>query len=146
MTGTDNADGTCRDCGERVWWHDDRLVTRGGRKWCFGPDGKRVDMTHWHALPDMAQYIVPSPEGKVCRCLAKGYSHVHLIVRVPEETSSVNPPAPGQDPIERGLWQLNDVRLPAGYEVRCRCGRELSNSLFCVDCGRIPSYCECEPT
>lgn len=79
-----NEAGHCRDCGLPVWFHDERLVTRDGNRWCFGPDRSRVAMERWHALPGMAQYVVPSPEGKVCHCLARSRPHIHQIVEVPQ--------------------------------------------------------------
>jgi hypothetical protein len=79
-SGNDNRAGNCTDCGEPVWWHDDRLVTRNGLKWCFGKDDSHVGMTHQHALPGMPQFIVPSPLGQVCHCLARRDPHVHLII------------------------------------------------------------------
>jgi len=75
-------DGYCTDCGEPVWWHDERLVTRSGRKWCFGKDAHRNGMTHQHALPGMAQYVVRSPEGQVCHCLDRDAPHIHQIIMV----------------------------------------------------------------
>jgi hypothetical protein len=84
-----NPDGTCTDCGEPIWWSgsdgNQRLVTQGGNRWCFGPDRSRIGMTRWHALPGMAQFIVPSPNGQVCHCLDRKDPHVHLIVDPPAE-------------------------------------------------------------
>src|ERR1044071_8513603 len=77
-----NQDGYCTDCGEPVWWHDERLVTRSGRKWCFGKDDRRNGMTHEHALPGMPQYVVRSPEGQVCHCLDRDAPHIHQIIMV----------------------------------------------------------------
>jgi hypothetical protein len=85
---TGNQDGFCTDCGEPVWWHDDQLVTRSGLQWCQGKDDSHPGMTHWHALPGMAQYIAPSPEGQVCHCLARSGAHIHTIIDVSE------PPGP----------------------------------------------------
>lgn len=79
-----NQDGYCADCGLPVWWRDVQLVTKPGVRWCYGPDGKRLGMTHWHALPGMDQYIVPAAEGTPCHCLARDYPHIHQIVPVPE--------------------------------------------------------------
>lgn len=77
------SDGVCTDCGEPVWWDGPGkcLETRDGQRWCFGLQRQRTVMTHWHVLPGMSQYIVPSPEGQPCRCLARSYEHVHQIVR-----------------------------------------------------------------
>jgi hypothetical protein len=84
MGSDGNNDGVCRDCGQPVWWDSSgtsNLVTRDGNRWCFGPGRTRVSMERHHALPGMAQYVVPSPEGKVCHCLARDYAHVHQITR-----------------------------------------------------------------
>jgi hypothetical protein len=85
-----NQDGYCTDCGKPVWWsHCDHegLVTGGidGTRWCHGPDGKRYGMTHYHALPGMAQYIVLATEGKVCHCLDRPGPHMHEIITVPPD-------------------------------------------------------------
>jgi|SRR5215831_1325896 len=80
-----NQDGYCTDCGEPVWWHDDRLVTRSGLKWCQGAGGAHPGMTRWHALPGMAQYVVRSPDGAVCHCPDWGGPHIHRLVTVPPE-------------------------------------------------------------
>jgi len=79
-----NQDGHCTDCGLPVWWLDDKLVTREGQWWCFGPDRSRVIGERWHALPGMAQYVVPAPEGQVCHCLVRARAHIHQIIDVPE--------------------------------------------------------------
>jgi hypothetical protein len=84
-----NSDGTCTDCGEPIWWSgsdgNQRLVTQDGNRWCFGPNRSRIGMKRWHALPGMAQYIVPSPLGQVCHCLDRRDRHIHLIVDPPPE-------------------------------------------------------------
>lgn len=82
-------DGYCTDCGEPIWWSgsdgNQRLVTQDGNRWCFGPNRSRIGKTHWHALPGMAQFIVPSPVGQVCHCLDRKDPHVHLIANPPAE-------------------------------------------------------------
>jgi hypothetical protein len=40
-------------------------------------------MTHWHALPGMAQYVVRSADGKVCHCLDRPGPHTHSVTMVP---------------------------------------------------------------
>jgi hypothetical protein len=103
-----NQDGYCTDCGEPVWWHEDRLVTRSGRKWCFGKDAARPGMTHWHVLPGMAQWVARSPDGQVCRCLDRDGPHIHATVPADPDATPVSrlqeprdryrpggPPAPG---------------------------------------------------
>lgn len=80
-----NQDGYCTDCGEPVWWTDERLVTRSGRKWCWGKDESHLGMTHWHALPGMAQYVVRAPDGKVCHCLDRRGPHMHEIITDPPD-------------------------------------------------------------
>jgi hypothetical protein len=86
-----NSDGNCTDCGEPIWWSgsdgNQRLVTQGGNRWCFGRDESHVGMTHWHALPGMAQFIVKSPNGQVCHCLDRHDPHIHQITDVPAEGS-----------------------------------------------------------
>lgn len=77
-----NQDGYCTDCGEPVWWQDNQLVVRSGRRWCFGMGEAHPGMTRHHALPGMAQYVVPSPEGQVCHCLARSAPHIHQIIMV----------------------------------------------------------------
>lgn len=88
--GKGNEDGTCTDCGEPVWWGETavgtRLVTRDGNRWCFGPGRSRITMERWHALPGMAQYVVPAPEGKVCHCLDLAKPHIHQIIEIEEGT------------------------------------------------------------
>lgn len=84
IEGGGSQDGYCTDCGEPVWWHVESLVTRDGRRWCYGPDRERVTMTHHHVLPDMPQYVVPAPEGQVCHCLARSCAHIHHITLVPD--------------------------------------------------------------
>lgn len=74
-----NAAGFCEDCGLPVYWHDERLETRDGQRWCFGPHRSRVTMERWHALPGMAQYVVPASTGRVCQCLARSEPHIHRI-------------------------------------------------------------------
>ncbi len=76
-------DGYCADCGKPVFWRDTRLVTRDGIRWCYGPDGKRLPMNRWHALPGMHQYVVPAGTGQVCHCLDRSWPHIHQIVPVP---------------------------------------------------------------
>lgn len=78
-------EGYCTDCGKPVWWQDDRLVTRIGLRWCQGLDDSHAGMTHWHALPGMAQYVVRSPEGRVCHCLDRAFPHMHEIIVTPPE-------------------------------------------------------------
>lgn len=75
-----NQDGYCTDCGEPVWWHDERLVTRSGRKWCLGKDEAHPGMTHHHALPGMAQWVARAPDGETCRCLDRDGPHIHRII------------------------------------------------------------------
>ena len=72
--------GHCRDCGLPVWWHDEKLVTRDGSHWCFGSGRTRMRMERWHALLGMPQYVVASPEGQICNCLARAVPHIHQIV------------------------------------------------------------------
>ena len=76
----------CADCGKPLWWRDVQLVTQEGVRWCYGPDGKRLGMTHWHALPGMDQYVVPAAEGQPCHCLARDWPHIHLIMPVADRT------------------------------------------------------------
>lgn len=75
-------DGYCTDCGQPVWWHESYLVIRSGLRWCFGKDEAHLGMTHHHALPGMAQYIVQAPEGQVCHCLDRAGPHIHQIIMV----------------------------------------------------------------
>lgn len=77
-----NQDGYCTDCGKPVWQQDHQLITRGGLRWCFGKDQARLRMTHHHALPGMAQYVVQAPEGQVCHCLDRAGPHIHQIIMV----------------------------------------------------------------
>lgn len=77
-------DGYCADCGEPLWWADGRLVTRSGSRWCQGKDGTHPGMTRWHALPGMAQYVVPAPEGQVCHCLDRDGAHIHQVIPAPD--------------------------------------------------------------
>lgn len=88
-----NEDGTCADCGEPVWWQD-HLVDRDGVRWCYGPGRKRVQMTHWHHLAGMAQYVVPSLENRVCRCLAHKEPHVHRIEVITTDAAHGEPWSP----------------------------------------------------
>jgi hypothetical protein len=87
-----NQAGYCTDCGLPVWWsHRDGegLITRGidGTRWCYGKDEAHFGMTHHHALPGMAQWVVRAAEGKVCRCLDRSGPHIHEITMVPPETA-----------------------------------------------------------
>lgn len=87
-----NQDGYCTDCGEPVWWESGlgadggrRLVTRSGLRWCQGKDDSHPGMTHAHALPGMAQYVVPAPEGRVCHCLDRPGPHMHQVITDPPD-------------------------------------------------------------
>jgi hypothetical protein len=80
-----NQDGYCTDCGKPVWWQDEQLVIKSGLRWCFGKDDAHVGMTHHHALPGMAQYIVQARDGQVCHCLVRSGPHIHQIILVSEE-------------------------------------------------------------
>lgn len=84
VTEGGNQDGFCRDCGQAVWWQNERLVNHDGTKWCYGKDRTRMAMERWHALPGMAQYVVPASEGQVCHCLAREKPHIHQITEVPD--------------------------------------------------------------
>lgn len=102
--------GYCADCGEPVWWHAfesaPRLVTREGRKWCYGPDRSRVSMEREHALPGMHQYVAPAPDGQSCHCVARRDAHVHQIVPVPEQ-------APGPQAVRDLAGELFDQAFRA---------------------------------
>lgn len=75
-----NQAGYCSDCGEPVWWHEDRLVTRSGRKWCFGKDEAHPGMSYHHALPGMPQWVARARDGETCRCLDRDGPHIHRII------------------------------------------------------------------
>jgi hypothetical protein len=87
-------DGYCTDCGEPLWWKGDRLVTRSGLKWCQGRQYSHPGMDRWHALPGMAQYVVPAREGQVCHCLARDEAHIHQIVPVTDPCQAPLPARP----------------------------------------------------
>ena len=92
MSGPGNSDGLCTDCGETIWWTgsdgNQRLVTQGGNRWCFGPNRSRISMERHHALPGMAQYVVPAPLGQVCHCLDRKDPHIHLIIDSAPESAA----------------------------------------------------------
>lgn len=83
ITSHGSQDGYCTDCGEPLWWQDERLVSTGGLTWCQGWKGEH-DYSHWHALPGMAQWQAQAPDGRVCRCLVRKDPHIHQIVPAPE--------------------------------------------------------------
>ena len=88
-----NQAGYCTDCGLPVWWSDcgrgSELASKRGERWCYGKDEAHFGMTHHHALPGMAQYVVQAPDGQVCHCLDRDAPHIHTT------HPPGGPPAPG---------------------------------------------------
>lgn len=123
-------DGYCADCGEPVWWHDGELVNSPGVRWCFGPDRTRVSMERHHALPGMHQWIARARDGEVCRCLARGFPHTHMIVPVPVPPEKQCPDTCGQ--CDHGL-------VPVGH-CNCDPGPEGQHQPLC---GFIPCPAGC---
>ncbi|SRR6266568_710227 len=110
-----HAAGFCADCGLPIWWQDERLVSRGEQRWCFGPDRSRVTMERWHHLPGMAQYVVQAANDSVCHCLSRSGPHIHQIVDVPERVAS--PGVTSDDVYAAGceigsILGQNDYRVP----------------------------------
>jgi len=131
--------GYCADCGEPVWWHDVRLVTRDERRWCYGPGGSRLAMNRWHALPGTHQYIVPAAEGQVCYCLDRSWPHAHTIVPVSEHPlpegwhhSGATPPGPSSLDT---CGECTGGLIAAGVRCNCDPGPEGQHRALC---GFIP--------